>query len=148
VQSSSRSVWHLSLFSVRGLIVLVLVTVPPLTLAAGVFWLLSPEQVRLGSLINAYNAKAKHHAETEREFARLSEYSNQDRVIAIRGGHRVHLPMGQDPELVPEYVELAKYHGVLRRKYEGAAWHPRLPVEPDPPAPELRTVEDRSTGQK
>jgi hypothetical protein len=105
VQSSSRSVWHLSLFSVRGLIVLVLVTVPPLTLAAGVFWLLSPEQVRLGSLINAYNAynaKAKHHAETEREFARLSEYSNQDRVIAIRGGHRVHLPMGQDPELVPE----------------------------------------------
>jgi hypothetical protein len=113
----------------------VAVTVPLLLLAAGVVWLLSPEQVRLRSLINAYDAKARHHAGLEREFARLSESSNSSHGIAIRDGRLVHIPIGQRPDLIPKYLELAKYHGALKRKYENAAWHPSLPVEPDPSPP-------------
>jgi hypothetical protein len=43
--------------------------------------------------------------------------------------------IAQRPELIPKYLELAKYHGALRRKYEDAEWNPRLPVDPDPPEP-------------
>lgn len=106
-----------------------------LALTAGVAWFMSPEQVRLRSLINAYNAKAEHHSLLEREFSRLSEFSDRSHAIANRGGHRIHVPAGQRPDLIPKYVEPAKYHGALRRKYESAAWHPSLPVEPDPPPP-------------
>ncbi len=34
----------------------------------------------------------------------------------------------------------ADYHAVLARKYQAAASHPWLPVEPDPPPPRLRVV--------
>jgi hypothetical protein len=125
-------------FSARRISVAVAATVLLLLLppVIGLAWLLSPGQIRVRALINAYHAKAKHHAELERKYSRLSEYSDISHGIAIRGGRSVHIPVGQRPELIPRYLELAKYHGTLRRKYEDAEWHPRLPVEPDPPAPE------------
>jgi hypothetical protein len=120
------------------MIIAVAVAVPALPLAAGVAWLLSPEQVRLRSLINAYNAKAEHHEELELNFTDLSKFQEFSKAhgSAIRDGQLVHFLVGQRPELIPRYRELSKYHGALRRKYENAAWHPRLPVEPDPPEPE------------
>jgi hypothetical protein len=102
----------------------------------GLVRLLSPEQVRLRALISAYKAKAEHHAELEREFSRLSQYSDSSHGLGIRAGQRVHIPIRQRPELIPKYRELARYHAALGRKYEDAARHPRLPVEPDPPEPE------------
>jgi hypothetical protein len=114
----------------------VAVTAALLPLAAGVVWLQSPDQVRLRALISTYEVKAVHHAERARKFERLSKYSDDSHGIAIRGGQLIHIPNGQDPELVSKYLELAKYHGALREKYENAAWNPRLLVEPDPPPPE------------
>jgi hypothetical protein len=102
----------------------------------GLVWFLSPEQVRVRAVIDAYRAKAEHHAEMERKFSRLAEYSDSSHGVAIRSGRLVHLPIAQRPELVPRYLALAKYHRELRRKYEDAAWHPRRPVVPDPPEPE------------
>jgi hypothetical protein len=109
------------------------VLLPPVL---GLAWLLSPEQIRLRALISAYNAKAGHHAELERKFSRLSEYSDSSHGIAIRGGRSVHFPIRQRSELIAKYLELAQYHGALKRKYEDAARHPGLPVVPDPPPPE------------
>ncbi len=107
-----------------------------LALAAGVAWFLSPEQIRLRALSDAYKAKAEHHAELEAKFSRLSEYSDTSHGTTASGGQRVHFPIRQRPELIPKYVGLAKYHEAPRRKYENAAWHPWLPVEPDPPESE------------
>jgi hypothetical protein len=121
---------------VRRIVLAVALTLTLLPLAVGILWLLSPQQIRLRALTDSYEAKASHHAELEREFARLSEYSDKSHMIAIRGGQRVHMPLGQRLEQVPKYLELAKHHGALRKKYENAAWHPTLPVEPDPPSPE------------
>jgi hypothetical protein len=112
-------------------------TVALLPLSAASFWFWSPQQIRLRGLRGAYLAKAEHHAGLEREFARLSEYQGKSHMIASRGGKRVHIPIGQRPDLVLKYRELTEYHGALRDKYEHAAWHPSLPVEPDPPPPEL-----------
>src|SRR5437870_4628993 len=92
-------------FRIRRVMVAVAVTALLLPLAAGTVWLLSPEQVRVRSLINAYNAKAQHHAELERRFSRLSESSDSSHGIAIRGGRLVHIPIGQRPELIPGHVE-------------------------------------------
>jgi hypothetical protein len=122
-------------FTVRRTVSVATLAVPLLALVAGVAWFLSPEQVRLRSLINAYHAKAEHHAALEREFSRLSEFSDRSHAIVGPGGQHLHVPIGQPPELIPKYLELAKYHGALRRKYQDAAWHPSLPVEPDPPPP-------------
>jgi hypothetical protein len=93
--------------------------------------------VRLRSLINAYNAKAKHHEELERKFRGLSQFQEFSKAhgIAIRDGRLVHTVVGQRPELIPGYLELSNYHGTPRRKYENAAWNPRLSVDPDPPEP-------------
>lgn len=123
-------------FTVRRTVGAATLAVFLLALAAGVAWFLSPEQVRLRSAINGFNAKAEHHAVLEREFSRLSEFADRSHAIVNRGGRPVHVPIGQRPELIPKYLELAKYHGVLRRKYESAAWHPGLPVEPDPSPPD------------
>jgi hypothetical protein len=123
-------------FTVRTMMVAAALAVFLLALAAGVVWSLSPEQVRLRSVINGYNAKAEHHAVLERELSRLSEFADRSHAIVNRGGRPIHVPIGQRPELIPKYLELAKYHGALRQKYESAAWHPSLPVEPDPPPPE------------
>jgi hypothetical protein len=124
-------------FTVRRLMIAVAVTVTVLPLAAGTVWVLSPEQVRLRALISAYEAKAAHHAELQHAYARMSEFSASSHGIAIREGQLIHIPNGQDAALVPNYVELARYHRALRDKYESAAWRPRLPVEPDPPEPPL-----------
>ncbi len=123
-------------FTVRRTIGAATLAVFLLALAAGVAWLLSPVKVRLRSLTNAYNVKAEHHAVLEREFSRLSEFADRSHAIVNRGGRPIHVPIGQRPELIPKYLELAKYHGALRRKYESAAWNPSLPVEPDPPPPD------------
>src|SRR5438552_9115564 len=74
----------------------------------GLVWFLSPEQIRVRAMIDAYRAKAEHHAELERQFSRLSEYSDSSHGVAIRGGRLVHLPIAQRPELVSKYLELAK----------------------------------------
>jgi hypothetical protein len=107
-----------------------------LVLVTVVTWFLSPEPVRLRSLINVYSAKAERHAELEDEFSHLSEYSDRSHGSTIRGGELVHFPLRQRPELIPKYLELARYHGALRQKYQDAAMHPSKPVEPDPPPPE------------
>jgi len=122
-------------FTVRRTVGAATLAVFLLAFAAGVAWFLSPEQVRLRSLINTYNAKAEHHAALECKFSGLSKFSDRSHAIVNRGGRPFHVPIGQRPELIPKYLELAKYHGALRRKYESAAWHPSLPVEPDPPPP-------------
>ena len=121
---------------VRGTVGAAALAVFLLALAAGVAWFLSPEKVRLQSVINGYNAKAEHHAVLEREFSRLSEFADRSHAIVNRRGRPVHVPIGQRSELIPKYLELAKYHGALRRKYESAAWHPSLPAEPDPLPPD------------
>jgi hypothetical protein len=123
-------------FTVRRLMIAVAITVALLPLAAGVAWLLSPEQARRRALISAYEARAAHHAELERKFARLSKFSDDRYMIAIRGGQLVHIPIAQRPELVPKYLELAQYHDALREKYENTTWHHRRAVEPDPPPPD------------
>ena len=123
--------------TVRRLTIAVAVIVTVLPLAAGTIWVLSPEQVRLRGYGRAYQARGAHHAELEYEYARLSKLSDTNHGIALCGGKPVHVPIGQDPALVPKYDELARYHSTLREKYESAAWHPRLPVEPDPPEPPL-----------
>jgi hypothetical protein len=115
------------------LVVVAAILFLPLFLA--IAWFLSPEQVRLRALIDDYNVRAEHHAALEREASRLSEISETSHAIVMRHGHATHAPVAQRPELVPRYLELAKYYGALRRKYEEAALHPRLPVEPDPPQP-------------
>jgi hypothetical protein len=107
-----------------------------LVLVTVVTWFLSPEQVRLRSLINAYRANAERHAELEDRFSHLSEYSERSHGSTTRGGQLVHFPLRQRPELIPKYLELARYHGALRQKYEDAAMRPRFPVEPDPLPPE------------
>src|SRR5262245_34428060 len=104
--------------------------------ALGLVWFLSPEQIRVRVQIDAYRAKSERHAELERDFSRLSEYSDDSHGVAIRGGRLVHEPIAQRPEVVRTYLELAKYHGALRRKYEEAASHPRVPVAADPPKPQ------------
>jgi hypothetical protein len=43
---------------------------------------------------------------------------------------------GTDPEAVEQALALARYHAAMRLKYERAAGHPWLSVEPDPLPPE------------
>jgi hypothetical protein len=56
------------------MMVAVAVTVTLWPLAAGIVWLLSPQQVRLRALISDYDAKAVHHAELERKFATVQVF--------------------------------------------------------------------------
>jgi hypothetical protein len=70
-----------------------------LPLVAGVAWLLSPEQLRLRSLINAYIAMAKHHEELEDKFRGLSQFQEFSKAHGSvrRDGRLVHIPVGQRP---------------------------------------------------
>jgi hypothetical protein len=111
-------------FTVRRLMLAVAVTVTVLPFAAGTVWVLSPEQVRLRALIRAYESRAAHHAELENEYGRLSEFSDRSHAIAIRGGELVHIPNGQDPALVPKYVELARYDRAKSGSRPGSHFNP------------------------
>ena len=124
-------------FTLRRLRVAVAVTIVLAAFAAGIVWLRNPQQVRLRRLRMAYIAKAEHHAELERNFTQLSKYQDffKSHATVVRGGRLGHMLNPQLPELVPGYVELAKYHGSLKEKYEHDADHPRLPVALDPPEP-------------
>src|SRR4051794_38903775 len=107
------------------------------TLPSGIACRQEPEQVRLRRLRSLYVAKAARHAELEHEFEQLSNYQDFSKahLSAFRGGKLVHLLNPQLPELVPKYIELAKYHGSLKEKYERAAANPWLTVIPDAPRP-------------
>lgn len=124
-------------FTVRLMTIGAAVTVALVVFAVGIVWLRNPFQVSLGRLHTIYIDKATHHAELEQKFERLTRYQdfNKSHGSMIQGGHYTHILNPQLPELVPKYLELVKYHGSLREKYERAALNPRLPVAPDPPSP-------------
>ncbi len=123
--------------TVLELMAALLVASTVLPVVAVIVWPLNSQQARLRALISDYNAKAAHHAELEGQCARLAQFSDTDRGIVIRDGQRICVPVGRRPELVPKYLELAKYHRALKEKYERATLHPRLPIEPDQTPPEL-----------
>jgi len=123
-------------FTVLELMAALVVAGTLLPVVAVIVWPLNSQQARLRALISDYNAKAAHHAGLEGECARLAQFSNTDRGIVIRDGQSVCVPVAQRPELVPKYLQLAKYHRALKEKYEHAALHPRRPIEPDPTPPE------------
>jgi hypothetical protein len=99
-------------------LVAVAVSVLLLPPVLGLVWLLSHEQIRARAQISGYHTKAEHHAELEQEFSWLAVYSDSSHAIGIRGDQRVDIPIRQRPELIPKYLELAKYQ--IRRNRNGS----------------------------
>jgi hypothetical protein len=48
--------------------------------------------------------------------------------------------MGPPEVWMGELEVFQRYHDGMRRKYEYAAWHPWLSIEPDPPPPRVSLI--------
>jgi hypothetical protein len=100
----------------------------------------------------AYRERARHHAEEifgiEDEIAPDPHW--EDRWLSggpdKRSPPRTFHPPGWSPPADADAPDIKSwrmsqarriaYHDLMRRKYEDAARHPWLPVEPDPPEPQ------------
>ena len=69
------------------------------------------------------------------EFRALAEEQADAEQLSLSYADEARGPTG-DRQRVARGEQMAAYHRALRVKYEQAARHPWLPVEPDPPIPE------------
>ncbi len=78
----------------------------------------------LRHLKGVYRQRAVRHAQLEVSSRRIAKYAG---ALARIGAER--------PGAASSTSRRADYHAAMRQKYEDAAAHPWLSVDPDPPAP-------------
>ena len=83
-------------------------------------------RARYHALMEVANWKAEHaHHELGLQFYGLDPGSESVRAVRAKGSRNIAF-----------FSRMAIYHAAMDRKYEYAARHPWLQVEPDPPPPE------------